>query len=141
MEPTFFSTNEYRRHGMVEVILTDRGSNFEAYLFQHLCSLLDAHKVRTTAFCHSQANGGAEERVIRNINWDLFLHHGDLVLQPSFAAGSWQSVGPALVANVRVSARRRGLLTNLIQEATVVAGTVENGAGSSPAGELVDTCF
>jgi hypothetical protein len=31
-------------------------------------------------FATPQANGGAE-RVIRNINWDLFLPHGDLVLQ------------------------------------------------------------
>jgi hypothetical protein len=72
------------RHGMVEVVLTDRGTNFEAFLFQHLCSLLGINKVRTTSF-HPQANGGAE-RVIRNIkphlakyinleqdDWDLFL--------------------------------------------------------------------
>ncbi len=72
------------RHGAVEVVLTDRGVNFEAFLFKHLCALTGSNKVRTTAF-HPQANGGAE-RVIRSIkpnlakfvdfeqdDWDVFL--------------------------------------------------------------------
>jgi hypothetical protein len=73
------------RHGAAEVVLTDRGVNFEAHLFKHLCAAqTGANKARTTAF-HPQANGGAE-RIIRNIkpnlakyidfdqeNWDVYL--------------------------------------------------------------------
>ena len=46
---------------VVETILTDRGVNFEAFLFKHLCALAGANKARTTAF-HPQANGEGAER-------------------------------------------------------------------------------
>jgi hypothetical protein len=49
------------RHVVVETILTDRGVNFESFLFKHLCTLASANKARTTAF-HQQANGEGTER-------------------------------------------------------------------------------
>ena len=72
------------RHGPYEKILTDRGRNFESHLFLHICRLVGAKKLRTTAF-HAQCNGGIERvnKVIKPClaklldvdqdDWDLFL--------------------------------------------------------------------
>ena len=76
----FLHNEWFCRHDTAEVILTDRVTNFEAYLFKHLCHLLGAHKARTTYF-HPQGNGGAERvkpylaKFINGEqdNWDLFL--------------------------------------------------------------------
>ena len=47
------------RHGPYEKVLTDRGRNFEAHLFMHMCHLMNAEKLRTISF-HAQCNGGVE---------------------------------------------------------------------------------
>ena len=64
--------------------MTDRGVNFESFLFKHLCAITGADKVRTTSF-HPKAIGGAE-RLVRSIkpslakfiyvdqqDWDVYL--------------------------------------------------------------------
>ena len=72
------------KHGMVERILTDQAQNFEADLFQHLCRLLGAHKIRSSAY-HAQGNGVTERvnKVLKpylakfvnesHDNWDIYL--------------------------------------------------------------------
>lgn len=47
------------RYGVPESITSDRGPQFESYLFQQLTHLLGATKIRTTAY-HPQANGLVE---------------------------------------------------------------------------------
>ena len=71
-------------HGMIERVLTDQGRNFEALLFFHLCRLLGANKVRTTAY-HAMGNGGTERvnKVLKpalaklvnddHDNWDVYV--------------------------------------------------------------------
>jgi hypothetical protein len=74
----------YRKHGLIECILTDQGRNFEAHLFKHLCKLVGAEKIRTSSY-HAQANGGTERinKVVKpdlakyvngeQDNWDVYL--------------------------------------------------------------------
>jgi len=72
------------KFGIMENVLTDRGANFEAHLFQQLCRLLKTNKLRTTAF-HPSGNG-TTERVNKTVkpniakyvdtthkNWDDFV--------------------------------------------------------------------
>jgi len=69
---------------MVEMILSDQGVNFEARLFKQLCILIQAEKMRTTAY--NPSCNGITERMNKNVkpylakfvdqshdNWDIFL--------------------------------------------------------------------
>jgi hypothetical protein len=72
------------KHGMVEVILSDQAKNFEADLFKHLCTLLGAHKIRSSPY-HAAGNGITERvnKVIKPAlakfvaesgdDWDIYL--------------------------------------------------------------------
>ena len=50
----FFTT-----HGWPDKILTDRGTNFENYLFHEICQMAKIRKLRTGSY-HPQANGQCE---------------------------------------------------------------------------------
>jgi hypothetical protein len=72
------------KNGMVEVILSDQAKNFEADLFKHLCTLIGAHKIRSSPY-HAMGNGITERvnRVIKPAiakfvnetgdDWDIYL--------------------------------------------------------------------
>ena len=47
------------RHGIPEQILSDRGTNYQSEIIEHLCDLLDIHKTQTAAY-HPQADGLSE---------------------------------------------------------------------------------
>ncbi len=72
------------KFGIMENILTDRGANFEAHLFQQICCLLGTNKLRTTSY-HPPGNG-TTERVNKTVkpmlakyvevshrNWDDYI--------------------------------------------------------------------
>ena len=49
----------FARHGMLSVLLTDQGRNFESHLFKSMCQLFGIEKRRTTAY-HPQTDGFCE---------------------------------------------------------------------------------
>jgi len=72
------------KFGMLEKLLSDQGSNFEAQTFKHLCVLIGTDKIRTTTY-HARGNG-ITERVNKNVkpylakfvntnhdDWDQFM--------------------------------------------------------------------
>ncbi|GBN02360.1 Retrovirus-related Pol polyprotein from transposon 412 [Araneus ventricosus] len=60
------------RFGVPEVIITDRGTNFQSNLFHNLANLLGSYKNRSTAY-NPKANGMIE-RVHRQIKATLMAH-------------------------------------------------------------------
>jgi len=72
------------KFGMLEKLLSDQGSNFEAQTFKNLCALIGTDKIRTTTY-HAPGNG-ITERVNKNVkpylakfvntnhdDWDQFM--------------------------------------------------------------------
>lgn len=79
-----FVTEFVLRFGAPRTLHTDQGRNFESQLFQHVCSLLDIHKTRTSPYHPS--SDGLVERLNRTLttmlskfvnpnqlDWDLVL--------------------------------------------------------------------
>lgn len=54
-----FIDNWVSRFGVPDTITTDRGAQFESYLFASLCEMLGTERIRTTAY-HAQSNGRIE---------------------------------------------------------------------------------
>ena len=60
------------RHGVMESLLSDRGTNYQSRLMQELLELLDIHQLRTTSF-HPVCNGQSE-RINRSVQAMLSNH-------------------------------------------------------------------
>ena len=69
-----FISNWIARFDVPSSITTDRGAQFESYLWKHLLSRMGTLKIKTTAY-HPQANG-LIERFHRRLK-DVFPTHTD----------------------------------------------------------------
>jgi hypothetical protein len=81
---TFIFNNIVCRYGMLEMLLTDQGVNFESNLLKHLCILMGTDKLHTSTY--HPAGNGITERLNKTVkpnlakfvndehdDWDLFL--------------------------------------------------------------------
>jgi len=54
-----FIENVYKRFGLPDKVITDRGGQFDSSFFQELCKALEIKSALTTAF-HPQSDGSTE---------------------------------------------------------------------------------
>ena len=78
--------------GSPAVISTDRGTQFELYLWQDLCYKLGVKHTRTTAY-HPQSNGMVE-RLHRELKASIMSH---------ISVSTWPTVLPSVILGIRTT--------------------------------------